>query len=307
MQRSTRSPRRPIFLGLTILSIVIVLAAQAGTPLGPARILAGTFLVFFASGYAGILAARPRHLDGMSRLILSIPFSLVVAIIVGVVLDMTPIGLHTASLAVSLSVTTLLLLVIAWQRGSFVPSGGVAPSPALGRGMAAIRALSRLELGAIGLLLVAIVAAGVWTGSGIMRASQDVPLSYTELYLQHMTSRALPSGGGVAAVTVAVHNREQQDITYTVRTFVRHSYAPTGKLVLTSTLRVPRGKVVAQVIRPHFICGDAVQVQLFLPGKLPPAQWYPLHDTNRTDRSYRHLQVYPSCTGLHAPAAGHSK
>src|SRR5579883_2966684 len=106
MQTSKLVSHRSIYLGLTFVSLVIVLAAQAGAPLGPARIVAGTFLVFFAAGYAAILAARPRHLDGMSRVILSIPFSLVVAILVGVFLDMTPIGLHTTSLAVSLSVTT---------------------------------------------------------------------------------------------------------------------------------------------------------------------------------------------------------
>jgi uncharacterized membrane protein len=146
----------PIVLGLIVGSILLTLAGQAGLPIGALRAPAGMVLALLAPGYAALLALRPRRLTGLTALVLSVPLSLAVLVILGVIFNATPLGLRPDPLAVAMAVVSLALLAIGWWRDRSVGPGARrrrAPSQSLQRARTRLTGLWLSGAAAVGALI----------------------------------------------------------------------------------------------------------------------------------------------------------
>ena len=82
------------------------------------RFFFGGILVLFLPGYAliGLIFSKSEELDYLSRIAFSFVMSLAIAILVGLVLNYTPIGSALATVALSLSALTIGLLFLTALR-----------------------------------------------------------------------------------------------------------------------------------------------------------------------------------------------
>jgi uncharacterized membrane protein len=103
-------------VALAVVAIAIVALDVAGLPLGPLRVVAGSFLALVAPGAALLAAVGAPFLAGVARVVLAVPVSLGILALIGVVLDRTSAGVTPASTAVACGVVTGLLLAIAAVR-----------------------------------------------------------------------------------------------------------------------------------------------------------------------------------------------
>lgn len=264
--------QRLIIVILIGCSVVVTVAAQVGVPVGWLSIPAGLVLSFFAPGYAALMAFRtPRRPVTTTDLALSIPLSFSAAIILGVVLDFTPIGLHLQPMAIGLALATLVLLAVAVRRdiasdAYVAPTGpaGVGPDRQARRA-GPIEGLIRASL------IGALVVAALWASYGIIRAAQDRPPQYTELYVQQAAPftpvKAAPSQ---AELLVGVNNREAQAITYTLKVVAHYGDNSPDLLVSQQQVTVQAGANWQGHISTPVRCTDSVEAQLFLPGDPQP-------------------------------------
>lgn len=100
----------------TLLSLALI-----GVTSGAAlylRYVFGGLLILFLPGYSLIeyLYASKKELDGLLRIALSIGLSLAIVPLVGLVLNYTPFGIRLVPTAVSLTLLTLILLVLALKK-----------------------------------------------------------------------------------------------------------------------------------------------------------------------------------------------
>jgi uncharacterized membrane protein len=86
--------------GLIVAALLTFLGA-VGLPLGPIRVVVGTFSSFFAAGYALIVIVRPRQLAPLARGVLGVPLSFAIAIFWGVTLNLSPFGVYANGLAIA--------------------------------------------------------------------------------------------------------------------------------------------------------------------------------------------------------------
>ncbi len=103
---------RPL-IGIALICLAIVGLDAAGLPIAPFRVAAGVVVAMFMPGAAVMLLVRPRFLADSARLVLSVPISIAILALVGVVLDWTPWGLRPLPLVLASAVVTLALLAIA--------------------------------------------------------------------------------------------------------------------------------------------------------------------------------------------------
>ena len=93
-------------------------ALIAGLPLAPLRLPAGLLVGLFVPGYVLLRATVGGRLHGTMRFVLAVPLTLGLAAITGVVLDATPLGVRGDAIGVALCVATLVLVVVAFSRGT---------------------------------------------------------------------------------------------------------------------------------------------------------------------------------------------
>ncbi len=119
-----RNPFKVALAAVIVLAGALALFGMLGTA---ARAIVALPLVLVAPGYAITAAAFPRRgLDGATTLLFSLGLSLTIAIVGGLVLNLTPWGLETGSWVVFLSLTILGGGAIAVRRRpglSVVPAG----------------------------------------------------------------------------------------------------------------------------------------------------------------------------------------
>lgn len=221
--------RRILISAAVLLTATVALvAALLGWDGNPVRAAAGLFLAWFAPGYALLFALSPNGRDTSERLPLSVPLSFVLAILTGLVLDITRVGLRAPAYVGMLWLLTAALLALGHyrlRRGARVetradgfdeqtapmdgdrgapPSRATAPAAALGtprpRG-AARDGRPWAILGIGGVLLAASIA---WAASSLVAASDSPRKPFTVLALEEDYTQ------------VVVENREGRPMRYTL-------------------------------------------------------------------------------------------
>jgi hypothetical protein len=277
------------------IAVLLVLVATIGLPLGPVRVVAGVLTTFFAPGYALTLIIRPRQLAAISRVVLSVPLSLAVAIGWGIVLGRLPSGVHPNNLAFVTALTTLgLFLVAAYLHRREVPGflavtrkSWSTPRQVQLPGVGRTAPLPRPALLA-GIALVVILA---WAGVGLVRGSREVPARYTEFFLID----AKPDGTNAAIIRLGVRNMEGSTRRYLVRVSRGpnpdrpDAGTPVPPAGGTNTLVVDRDLTVADnaegdiEVRLNLSCGDSVEARLWLA------------ESGAGGTPYRTVRVRPDC------------
>ena len=114
-----RSPISLWFWGATVATLLSLglIGVSSGIALY-LRYIFGGLLILFLPGYTLIelLYAKRKELDDLTRIALSIGLSLAIVPLVGLVLNYSPFGIRLIPVAVSLTVVTMILLILALQR-----------------------------------------------------------------------------------------------------------------------------------------------------------------------------------------------
>jgi uncharacterized membrane protein len=108
-------------LAATALLILIIVLL----PSNAARIVLGLPFLLFFPGYTLVAALFPRRtdLDGIKRVALSFVLSMVVAALIGLVLNYAPWGIGLCPILVSISIFILIASAIAWyRRTTYLPA-----------------------------------------------------------------------------------------------------------------------------------------------------------------------------------------
>jgi hypothetical protein len=114
-----------IMIALTLVSsIAVLLIGEVGT-LSYIRYVSASLLVLFLPGYALLRAispskaqtlGEPNNMYSITRLSLSIVLSIAIVSVIGLILDFSPLGVTLDSLALSLSLFTVIFSTIALFR-----------------------------------------------------------------------------------------------------------------------------------------------------------------------------------------------
>lgn len=142
--------RNTMLMLFTLLVAVLVILAATGMNVVLLRALLALPLVLVVPGYLCTMAAFPHRVHFAERWLLSIGLSLVVVVLGGLVLHLTPWGLTSTAWAVYLSVVVVISGGIAWWRRRRT-----------GRSASGVRQFTRLTtqssvmLGVSGLIIVA--------------------------------------------------------------------------------------------------------------------------------------------------------
>ncbi|MGC8678841.1 MAG: DUF1616 domain-containing protein [Fervidicoccaceae archaeon] len=106
---------------ILVISLFIIALSSFLQFLLPLRYILGSIFVLFLPGYALIEALYPLETDlsPLERLALSIGLSLALVPLLGLLLNYTPWGIRLNPVAISLSLLTLLMLLLAsWRKYS---------------------------------------------------------------------------------------------------------------------------------------------------------------------------------------------
>ncbi len=103
-----------LFVGAIVVSVFLAGILQSSFPLIVFRWIAGTFLVIIAPGYAFAYMLFPsrNRLSGLNRIALTIALSLFLVPTVALVLNYTPIGIHSAPMVALLALISALFLFL---------------------------------------------------------------------------------------------------------------------------------------------------------------------------------------------------
>lgn len=249
-----------------IAAALIAFLGAVGLPLGPLRVVAGTFSSFFAAGYALIVIVRPRQLAPLARGVLSVPLSFAITICWGAALDLSPFGVYTNGLAIATSLTALgLFLIVARLGRSAVPRTlPLLKTPHL--------AWPHWSFFAVGFLVVLALA---WVGLGLYSGSRPVPMAFTEFYVLSTT----PIGPDGSTIRLGIRNEEGAAREYRVQITREQSNdiattgatptatAASGVGVATErTLTVPNGAEGTVDVQMPVRCGESIEATLQLTG-----------------------------------------
>jgi uncharacterized membrane protein len=104
-------------LAISFATLVVVYGTPAGSPIEALRWVLGSILVLFVPGYVMTEALFPsREIDSIEHFALSIGLSIVLAMLVGLLLNYTPWGIRLTPIMISLIMLTVGLDVIALFR-----------------------------------------------------------------------------------------------------------------------------------------------------------------------------------------------
>jgi len=235
-------------------------ASTTGIALGwsdmAVRVPTGLVLSLFAPGYALIKALFPSgSTSGSERIALSVPASLVVAVLVGAIANETPYGLTDVPIVLSLSAITLALLVVAYARLAF---GTRAIHPAASAVVQRQASSSGISAGGVVISFVLIVAAGGWATYSLVSATRSIPKPFTAL--------SVSGASGVQRsdepLTVAVDNQEGVPTEYDLEVSVAGAV-----ITRVERVRVEPGaqySMVLPVLDPN---GPQAEVSLYRAGE----------------------------------------
>jgi uncharacterized membrane protein len=241
--------------------IAIALVAAALSLLAPIDVLPVRLLtlplVLILPGYALTSALFPRQaLQGPERIVCTVALSIVVSILGGLILNVTPDGLRSESWTVLLTLITLGACGLALSRRR---AAGIPPNLRVRVGNGGLSVRQRLLLG-----LSAVIVGGAVAVS-IMGAERQSYAGFTQLWI-------LP-GGRVQnkdVVRVGVHNGERTAMDY------RLALSVNGKVIQVSrSIRLaPKGNWESAVYLAPDKSGTASRVGADLYRTFAPARLY---------------------------------
>lgn len=191
--------------------LVAASAGLSGTLLGwsdnPIRVAGGLLLSMFAPGYALLKALYPRALSRAEMYGLSIPVSFVLSIVIGAMVDVTPVGLSGKAIVLLLWVCTIALMAVAYARAIR------APRPNLRRIGGRPVSLLPVGVGAVVLSVVLVEVAMVGAGASLAQASHTTPKPFTALSVDGANGVQQPG----VPLGVTLDNEEGQTMQYDVQ------------------------------------------------------------------------------------------
>jgi hypothetical protein len=190
-----------VWFALGVLGLASIGAAQVWWSAGPAELLVvtGGVLALMAPGTGLLLAAWPRRLGAVERATLTVPLSVLLAALVGVGLDHSPLGLAPRPFALGLWAVSMGLVAIGWAR--WRPS--VRPAHAR---RAAVGGGSPRRVAEVAMAGVVLGVLGLWVVAGLRDASVDPPRPFTGL--------ALNGTAAGSASAVEIDNQEGSPMRY---------------------------------------------------------------------------------------------
>jgi uncharacterized membrane protein len=209
-----------------------------------------------------------------------VPLSLAIAIIAGIILDMTSFGVRPQPMTLALSGITLVLVGTAWARGT--QREAVVNTGTSWDWLRIRRPRNILALTAMSIMTV---LAGIWALVGFSRALQEHPLPFTELYIGAITG---PTSEGQiqAAFRIGVHNQEQRAMAYDLQIISLPPNKP-AEVQAERRIDVAAGERWEEALTVDIACDDIVEVVLRLPGQTT---------------SYRRVQARPPCATQPEPS-----
>lgn len=201
-------PRRQVILDGALL--VAASAGLYGSVLGwtdnPLRITGGLLLSMFVPGYALLKALYPRALSRAELFGLSVPLSFVLSILVGALVDMTPVGLSGTAIVLLLCVCTITFIAVAYARCLRAPGLKL-------RRIAGVR--ERILVGAPvvagGVVLIGVGM--IWAGASLVQAGHTTPKPFTALSVDGANGVQQPG----VPLSVTLDNEEGQTMQYDLR------------------------------------------------------------------------------------------
>ncbi len=250
--------------GLLLINILAVLLIIIITlsPSSVLRVILGLPFVFFFPGYALITALYPakKSLSTFARIALSFGFSLVVAALVGLILNYTPWGIRLYPSLISLFIFNLIMSAIAWLRQKSIPESdkiSISFNLVLPSGpVSSSRVLS--------IILVVVILGTLGTLSYVI-ATPKIGEKYTEFYILGEEGKAANypknlSLGEEGKVVAGIINREQQTMSYRLEVRIDNlKKAEVGPLTLE-----PDGKWEAPLSFKPDKAGDNQKVEFLL-------------------------------------------
>ena len=172
----------------------------------PSGIAVGLVLSLFSPGYALLKALFPGG-SNSERFGLSVPASIVLAVVVGALVNFTPFGLSTNLIVLLLWVCTVGLLAVAYVR-----------APGWQGARAGSTARSAPGVGPIGVIVTVLVvaASGAWATSSLVTASRTTPKPFTVLAVNGANGVQVPG----EPFTVTLDNEEGQPMQYDLQVSV---------------------------------------------------------------------------------------
>ncbi len=197
--------------------LIIVIAVF---PQNPVRVVLGIPFVLFFPGYALMNALAPRKsaLSGLERAALSFGLSIAMVVLVGLVLNYTPLGIRLEPILYSLAGVLLALSLVAWLRGRRIPADDRLdlsfsfPPQMLRDARPAEKALS--------IVLVVVVLASVGT-IGYVVSRPKTGSQFTEFYILGPEGKAENYPAQVALgdrpnVTGGIVNHHDKPVSYVI-------------------------------------------------------------------------------------------
>lgn len=263
--------------------LVFLLAAEAGGPLaGAFRLVVGLAFVLYVPGYCifEALLPRPRALDRVERIGISIGASVAVIPILALILDLLPWGLRPWPVVLGeMAVTVLFAAIALWQR---TRREAVPEERAPGTGhwwpTASLAQLTRFERFAYPAVVVAAVGAlAMLVGMLVVPSGEDL---MTEMYVLGRGGLAeqLPrvvAVGEVVSVTLGIVNRERGARTYRVEAWATDAWNPGAPelLVPPMSVSVARGERLEWPMSwqmPYAGPDQSIDLVLFMDGNSQP-------------------------------------
>lgn len=270
---------------------LLVLIGVLGVPLGPLRIAAGVLVTFCAPGYALLLIIQPRQLAAIARFVLSIPLSMALAIIWGVILNLSPFGVYPEGLAAGMALTTLVLFGIAARlRRQGVPNLATTVRDRWWRataGRSRVRTRRALPIPQVAGVLVALLLIGTWAGVGLYRGAREAPTHFTEFYVISTT----PVGPDGTLLRLGVRNREGATKRYQLKATrnATPEQSEATPIAGHTTFAVERemtvfdGEEGIAEMRLDLLCGDSIEATLNMAGD------------GTASVPYRTVRAHPAC------------
>lgn len=263
-------------------AVVSIAAELLSMGVNPLRMVSGIVLVTFGTGYALLAAlfpAREMAVDRVQRLWWSIPTSFAVAIVIGVLLDSTPIGLAGRPYVLLLGFTTIGCLGYARLRERWrSPTGhagagtehavSTAGAESLHRGAVPTRQIRatprrarRMERGWLLFTAPLLLLALLWAMLGILQAARTDPKPFTALSLERVSD-----GAATPSLRITISNREERRMEYDLEVRPR-----TSEIMRWEAISVDAGADSSIDLSPEQFGADGdLEVVLFVHGSPQP-------------------------------------
>lgn len=226
------------------------------------RIVVGTLFVLLCPGYAFVAALFPESsstsgrgesvsVDGFERLLLAVGSSIVLAPLLGLALNYTPVGLEPTAVVTTISAFTLIMALIAAWRRSFLPPDR-RYTLSIGHHIPPLRALLINRENMAGTVAAIVVLAALVTavgGVGWAIYERSPGETFTEFYVlsDEGSEKAVMNGypdeltvNEPSSVRVGVANEEHRPLNYTIVTSLQKVRSDNGSTTVVTFRELDR-------------------------------------------------------------------